>query len=123
MNSINTIKKIKTTLKQPQKKAVEKVCSCRIPEEDYREINEEILQLGYKNMSHYFREILTSRKREANDSELVQYKNFLITKISNNVNQIAKAINTDLKTHGTINYEKTNSLLEKQLQELYSLIE
>jgi hypothetical protein len=73
-------------------------------------------------MSHYFRQIILDRKREHNLSELEQYKIFLVNKISNNVNQIAKVMHQDIKKSDEVDYKKTHEKLELYLNELYGLM-
>lgn len=118
----STIEKTKKAIKKQPKKAVEKVCACRLPTDEYIKLEAEIKELGYKNMSQYFREILTARKREYNISEVEQYKVFLVNKISNNVNQIAKVMHQDIKRNNEVDYLKTNQKMETYLNELYTLI-
>jgi hypothetical protein len=118
----STLKKTKQAIKKQPKKAVEKVCSCRVPVDEYIQLENELYRLGYKNMSHYFREIILTRKREHNLSELEQYKIFLVNKISNNVNQIAKVMHQDIKKSDEVDYKKTHEKLELYLNELYGLM-
>jgi len=118
----STIELTKESLKKQPKKAVEKVCSCRLPFEEFNKISKEIQDLGYKNMSQYIREILSTRKLEYNMSELEQYKIFLVNKISNNINQIAKVMHQDRVKNKEVNYFKTNQKLELYLDELYELV-
>ena len=119
----STLKKTKKAVKkQPTKRAVEKVCSCRVPADEYIELENELQSLGYKNMSHYFRQIILDRKREHNLLELEQYKIFLVNKISNNVNQIAKVMHQDIKKSDEVDYKKTHEKLELYLNELYGLM-
>ena len=119
---ISTLQKTKRALKKEQKKAVEKVCSCRVPADEYIELEDELNNLGYKNMSAYFREIILARKREYNISELEQYKVFLVNKISNNVNQIAKVMHQDIKKSDEVDYKKVADFLDEYLNELYILV-
>ena len=111
-------KQVKKRIKVP----VEKVCSCRVPTDEYIQLEKELRELGYKNMSSYFRQIIIDRKREYNLSEIEQYKVFLINKISNNINQIAKSMHQDRKKYNEINYQYTSKQLDKYLNELYTLI-
>lgn len=118
----NTIEIAKKSLKKQPKRAVEKVCSCRLPVDEFNKISKEIGDLGYKNLSQYIREILSTRKLEYNMSEIEQYKVFLVNKISNNINQIAKVMHQDRQKNKEVNYLKTNQKLEKYLDELYELV-
>ena len=125
LSSKSKIEKAKIALKQKQKlsqKPVEKVCSTRLPIDEFEALEKEIKELGYKNMSQYFREILLARKREYSLSELEQYKIFLIGKISNNINQVAKIMNQDIKKNGEVDYKKTALNFEKMLEQFYKLI-
>ena len=116
----STLQKTKRALKKEQKKPVEKVCSCRVPADEYIELEDELNNLGY--MSAYFREIILARKREYNISELEQYKVFLVNKISNNVNQIAKVMHQDIKKSDEVDYKKVADFLDEYLNELYILV-
>lgn len=118
----STLQKTKRALKKEQKKPVEKVCSCRVPVDEYIKLEDELNNLGYKNMSAYFREIILARKREYNISELEQYKVFLVNKISNNVNQIAKVMHQDIKKSDEVDYKKVADFLDEYLNELYILV-
>lgn len=118
----STLQKTKRALKKEQKKPVEKVCSCRVPVDEYIKLEDELNNLGYKNMSAYFREIILARKREYNISELEQYKVFLVNKISNNVNQIAKVMHQDIKKSDEVDYKKVADCLDEYLNELYILV-
>lgn len=118
----STLQKAKRALKKQQKKPVEKVCSCRVPVDEFEQLEKELNMLGFKNMSAYFREIIFARKREHNLSELEQYKVFLVNKISNNINQIAKVMHQDIKKTGEADYKKAHEKLEEYLNELYALV-
>ncbi len=117
----STLQKTKKAIKL-DKKAVEKVCACRVSQEEYTLLEDELKELGYKNMSVYFREIIIARKREHNLSDIERYKVFLVNTISNNVNQIAKRMHQDIKRNDEVDYKKTSLSLEIYIDELYALI-
>jgi hypothetical protein len=118
------IKKASTTKqKLKQKTNVNKVCACRIPSEEYARLEAEVMSLGYKSMSDYFRTILLDRKKEISNRELEEYRLFLAGKVSNNINQIAKSLNIDLLKNEAIEHKKTQQLVEAYIDSFFTLLE
>lgn len=62
--------------------------------------------------SEFIRQALLRSEIKINDSEVEQYKCFILGKISNNVNQIAKRLNEDIKFNNLTDRTYKNVLSE-----------
>ncbi len=99
-----------------------KQISVKLTEEQYAEAVEKFKQSGLKNKGHYFRDLVLTNKTKVvqKDYKLENKKLFLLSKVSNNINQIAYKLNVaDLK--GKLQEEIKHSLL-LELENLSNLI-
>ena len=98
-----------------------KTVSFRLSEEDYKEISDRIPknEKGKADMkfSEFIRDAILKSRVVAVDKELEQYKVFTAAKIGNNINQIARRLNSD-NLAGKINPDTYNEVIES-LERIY----
>ena len=81
-----------------QKKKKSLVISTRLTEDEYADVLLRIANSQGESLikpSDYFRHALLDANVVVNDKEVEQYRVFILSKISNNLNQIAKRLNQD----------------------------
>ena len=104
------------------------VISARYTEDEYLDVLMKITdESGQQMMSPgaFSKAATLGGKVTIVDSELERYRAFIASRISNNINQIARGLNTDRKA-GKISeatYEKTLLELQKLVAELNKLLE
>jgi hypothetical protein len=90
------------------------VISARLTEDEYADITLRISGADGKAMmkqSEYFKSALLDAAVHVKDKEVEQFKVFILSKISNNINQVAHRLNSDNKA-GIIDAETYKDVLE-----------
>lgn len=111
-----------------EKKNKEHVISARYNEDEYLDILLKISDADGKQMMSpgaFSKAATLAGKVTIVDSELEQYRVFVASKISNNINQIAKRLNTDFKAESVSEktYIDVLNQMEKLNNELNKLLE
>lgn len=90
------------------------------------QILEELKEYGYANISEYIRVkagIRGDKETLLNQRHLLEYRCFILSKISNNINQIAKAMNQNHYANDPEGIEYFSEMLTELLTEIDGLSE
>lgn len=72
----------------------DKFIFCRVNKDEEKIIKEKLKKSKFNNLSEYIRNILLKKEVNIIDFEIIRKRNYEINKIGNNINQIAKRVNT-----------------------------